>query len=452
MLNIKQHLSSLDWTMFLESASLQHVDSNWSIYTAQPIATLTESNGRTLFHDRIRETTTDMGRDPLAAQSRLRQQLFHALDESEYPFTGGVIAAYQYEMGELFESLHKNKVNTGLDLGAFYCGFYDWAILYNLKDNQYYLMQHQTKNQEKSVNELWHDRYSQLENLTSGNAHDFYLTEEWNENYTESEYRQSFEKIQQYILNGDCYQVNLAQRFQAKYAGDEYQAYQALLSENKAPFAAFIRLPEQVIISVSPERFLLLSGNKVQSKPIKGTMPRDTDPKQDLLNKQQLLNSEKDQAENLMIVDLLRNDIGRVCTPGSVAVPYLFTIESFPAVHHLVSTVTGVLDKPYSCEDLLRACFPGGSITGAPKIRSMEIICELEKYKREIYCGSIAYVNGNGDMDSSITIRTLVCHQQHIYCWAGGGIVADSRVESEYKECFDKVSRILPVLSKLNKK
>jgi len=180
-------------------------------------------------------------------------------------------------------------------------------------------------------------------------------------------------------------------------------------------------------------------------------MPRDIDPEKDLANKQQLLNSEKDQAENLMIVDLLRNDIGRVCKPGSVKVPLLFNIESFPAVHHLVSTVTGQLDNQYCCEDLLRACFPGGSITGAPKIRSMEIICELEKYQREIYCGSIAYINGNGDMDSSITIRTLVCTDDRIFCWAGGGIVADSNADSEYKECFDKVSKILPVLNKLNR-
>ena len=152
-----------------------------------------------------------------------------------------------------------------------------------------------------------------------------------------------------------------------------------MLLENKAPFAAFIRLPEQVIISVSPERFLLSTNNQVQSKPIKGTMPRSNNREQDLLNKNILLNSEKDQSENLMIVDLLRNDIGRVCKAGSVSVPRLFDIESFPAVHHLVSTVTGKLSEQYNSEDLLRACFPGGSITGAPKIRAMEIICELRK-------------------------------------------------------------------------
>ena len=452
--NIKYHLSNLNWSMFLESASLNHIDSNWSIYTSDPIATLIEHEQSSLFSDLIKNTTTDMGKDPLSAQKKIRQALFHAEEQSDYPFTGGVIATYDYEMGELFESLHKTKLNLGLDLGAFHCGFYDWAILYNVKQQQYFLLQHNTKNQHATIDSLWEKRFLWLTMLSEKKqkiSRPFSLINQWKSNYTEAEYRHSFTKIQNYILNGDCYQVNLAQQFQAEYKGNEYQAYQALLDENKAPFAAFIRLPEKVILSVSPERFLLSKNNKVQSKPIKGTMPRDFDKKKDLINKQSLLNSEKDQAENLMIVDLLRNDIGKVCKPGSVSVPKLFDIESFPAVHHLVSTVTGQLDHQYSCEDLVRACFPGGSITGAPKIRSMEIIYELEKFQREIYCGSIAYINGNGDMDSSITIRTLICNNQNIYCWAGGGIVADSIVENEYQECFDKVSKILPVLAKLNR-
>jgi len=449
---IKQELSSLDWSVFLESGSSEHVDSNWSIFSALPVATLTESNQSALFHDLTNNTTHDMGKDPLAAQLKIRQQLFHEETQHDFPFTGGVIAAYNYDMGEIFESLHKSKDNLGFNLGSYHCGFYDWAILYNIKDKQYYLLQQRTKNNHQNVENLWQARHHWLGNLSlkqSKEIESFRLSEQWKSNYSKEEYKQSFNKIQEYILSGDCYQVNLAQRFQAVYQGNEYQAYLALLAENKAPFAAFIRLPKQVIISVSPERFLLLNGNQVQTKPIKGTMPRSQNTEQDIANKQQLLNSEKDQAENLMIVDLLRNDIGRVCKPGSVSVPSLFNIESFPAVHHLVSTVIGKVDNQYACEDLLRACFPGGSITGAPKIRSMEIIHELEKYQREIYCGSIAYVNGNGDMDSSITIRTLVCHQNQIYCWAGGGIVADSNAESEYQECFDKVSKILPILSKL---
>ncbi|MDA7745823.1 aminodeoxychorismate synthase component I [Psychromonas sp.] len=452
ILTLKQNLSSLNWSIFLESGSIEHIDSNWSIFTGKPIATITESDKGALFTDLLQANTLQMDEDPLTAQSIVRQQIFHSEKTSDFPFTGGVIAAYHYEMGEIFESLHQQEQNSGLDLGKYHCGFYDWAILYNLKTSQYFLMQHRTKNQVESIESLWDKRHQWIKSISNEMTafSPFKLKNDWLAYANESEYRQSFNKIQEYILSGDCYQVNLAQRFQAQYQGNEYQAYQALLSENRAPFAAYIRLPEQVIISVSPERFLQSNNGKIQTKPIKGTMPRDSDPHIDLQNKQYLLSSEKDQSENLMIVDLLRNDIGRVCEPGSVQVPKLFDIESFPAVHHLVSTVTGMLDKQYTCEDLLRACFPGGSITGAPKIRSMEIISELEKVKREIYCGSIAYINGNGDMDSSITIRTLVCKDDHIYCWAGGGIVADSKVESEYQECFDKVSKILPILSTLN--
>ncbi|RBW47189.1 aminodeoxychorismate synthase component I [Psychromonas sp. B3M02] len=450
---IKSKLSILPWTVFLESSSVDHEDSQWSIFTSEPIATLTESQHGVFFHDAITAQSQTLATDPLAAQNTVREQLFHPEQNSSFPFTGGAIAAYGYEMGELFESLHKQAENQGMDLGAYHCGFYDWAILHNVRDNQLYLMQHRTKGQQQDTQSLWQARWQWLNELVTQappEITDFKLIQEWQADTTEDEYQQAFNQVQEYILSGDCYQVNLAQRFQAPYIGNEYQAYQALLMENKAPFAAFFVLPEQTIISVSPERFLQLKDNLIQTKPIKGTMPRSNNPTQDQVNKQQLKDSEKDQAENLMIVDLLRNDIGRVSAAGSVAVPKLFDIESFPAVHHLVSTVTGELAKRYSTEDLLRACFPGGSITGAPKIRAMEVICELEKFKRHIYCGSIAYVNGNGDMDSSITIRTLVCHQQKIYCWAGGGIVADSNAQSEYKECFDKVSKILPLLAELN--
>ncbi|MGL5026025.1 MAG: anthranilate synthase component I family protein, partial [Shewanella oncorhynchi] len=165
-----------------------------------------------------------------------------------------------------------------------------------------------------------------------------------------------------------------------------------------------------------------------------------------------LANSPKDRAENVMIVDLLRNDIGKVAASGSVRVPHLFEIESFPAVHHLVSTVTAKLDSRFTASDLLRAAFPGGSITGAPKIRAMEIIEELEPSRRSLYCGSMGYISQDGQMDTSITIRTIVAEQGKLYCWAGGGIVADSEVDAEYQETFDKISRILPLLGAASQK
>jgi para-aminobenzoate synthetase component 1 len=240
--------------------------------------------------------------------------------------------------------------------------------------------------------------------------------------------------------------VNLAQRFNADYSGDEWLAYQLLERVNQAPFSAFLRLPQGCVLSLSPERFIELRGNVIETKPIKGTRPRSQNTQQDRANALALQNATKDQAENLMIVDLLRNDIGRVALPGSVLVPKLFEIESFPAVHHLVSTIRAQLDPRYSATDLLRACFPGGSITGAPKVRAMEIIEELEPHRRSAYCGSIGYINRDGQVDSSIAIRTLVASQGKLYAWAGGGLVSDSQSDSEYQETFDKLSRILPVL------
>lgn len=183
-------------------------------------------------------------------------------------------------------------------------------------------------------------------------------------NMDKDEYCNKFDRIQQYLLSGDCYQINLTQRFSANYQGDEWQAYRLLEERNGAPFSSFLRTSDSAILSVSPERFLQHREGYIETKPIKGTRPRDNDPERDKALADDLRSTEKDRSENLMIVDLLRNDIGRVAKPGSVKVPLLFDVESFPAVHHLVSTVTGELDEQYTPTDLLRACFPGGSITG----------------------------------------------------------------------------------------
>ncbi|WP_445947087.1 aminodeoxychorismate synthase component I, partial [Shewanella sp.] len=283
----------------------------------------------------------------------------------------------------------------------------------------------------------------------------FSLSSEWQCQLTQAQYNEKFAKVQQYLLSGDCYQINLTQRFSASYKGDEWQAYQALSKANSAPFSAFIRLENHSLLSISPERFIKLDGDMLSTKPIKGTQPRGNTVLEDERNAKRLQDSEKDRAENVMIVDLLRNDISKVAQAGTVAVPQLFAIESFPAVHHLVSTVTAKIKPKFTATDVLHAAFPGGSITGAPKIRAMEIIEELEPSRRSLYCGSIGYISQNGNMDTSITIRTLVAEKADInssadnqlYCWAGGGIVADSIAGAEYQESFDKVSKILPVLS-----
>lgn len=448
---VKTNLSKLDWSIFLESADNNHVDSHWSIISASPIATLQSFSGRTVFTQG--DISEQQNSDPFVLLQQKRESFFETYENTtDYPFLGGVLGTIDYELGYQFENITNAQKPKSLELPELSLGFYDWALLYNHNSGQFYLVSHQTNDSSVNIEEKWKLRFDWLMQLASPShpSQAFKLKNDWLSNMDKHQYSKQFNKIQAYILSGDCYQVNLAQRFNASYQGDEYQAYQALLVDNCPPFAAFLRLPEQTILSLSPERFLKLQNSCVESKPIKGTRPRFSDPVLDNHSKQQLLQSEKDRSENLMIVDLLRNDIGRASKAGSVKVPNLFAIESFPAVHHLVSTVIGELHDSYCVEDLLRVCFPGGSITGAPKIRSMEIIAELEPDRRHSYCGSIGYINSNGDMDMNIAIRTLICVDGQIYCWAGGGLVADSQVDAEYQECFDKVSKILPCLSRLN--
>ena len=273
-----------------------------------------------------------------------------------------------------------------------------------------------------------------------------------NSNMDKAFYTQAFNRIKQYLKDGDCYQVNLAQRFGARCEGDPWMAYQTLRELNAAPFSCYLNLPEVQILSSSPERFLKLTKGVVETKPIKGTRPRKQDDAEDRQQIKSLENSHKDRAENLMIVDLLRNDISKTCEKGSVKVPVIFDVESYATVHHLVSTVTGILADDQHALDLLKSCFPGGSITGAPKIRAMEIIEELEPNRRGVYCGAIGYIGFDGNMDTNIAIRTLVHSKNTIRFWAGGGIVNDSVMEEEYQESFDKAAAMLDLLQQLTEK
>jgi para-aminobenzoate synthetase component 1 len=254
--------------------------------------------------------------------------------------------------------------------------------------------------------------------------------------------------VQKYLHEGDCYQVNLAQRYSAHATGDAYPAYLELRRNSPAPWSAFLDWPHAQILCASPERFLRVQHGLVQTKPIKGTRPRSADVAEDARLKDDLLRHPKDRAENLMIVDLLRNDLGKSCEPGSIQTTNLFEVESYANVHHLVSTIEGRLQSGKTALDLLRECFPGGSITGAPKLRAMEIIEQLEPQRRGIYCGAIGYVGYDGAMDTNIAIRTLVYSSGVIRCWAGGGIVADSTCEAEYQETRDKARAMLELLKR----
>jgi para-aminobenzoate synthetase component 1 len=266
--------------------------------------------------------------------------------------------------------------------------------------------------------------------------------------FTREAYLKAVAKVRDYIHAGDIFQANLSQRFEAPLRETPWSLYRRLRSRNAAPFGAFLDFPEAVVLSASPERFLRVdTSGHVETRPIKGTRPRGTGPEHDAALGQALVESVKDRAENLMIVDLMRNDLSRVCRPGSVRVSELFALEHYATVHHLVSTVVGDLGPGLDALDLLRAAFPGGSITGAPKVRAMEVIAELEPSQRAVYCGAIGYWSVTGSLDTNIPIRTAVVSGDRVYFSAGGGIVADSDPEQEYQETLDKALGVIEALA-----
>jgi len=363
----------------------------------------------------------------------------------DIPFCGGLLGYLGYELGK---GLHNITGPTTCDaLPPVQLHAYDWCVI------QDHLLQRATLVSQPRVSSAQRrDLLDRLRQGTRATGGSFKLTRDFVSNFTAQQYREAFERIQDYIRAGDCYQVNLAQRFSATFTGDPWQAYRALRTVAGAPFSAYLAMAsDSALLCLSPERFLALHGHRVETSPIKGTRRRDTDPTADELARRELRGSQKDRAENLMIVDLLRNDLGRNCTPGSIHVDRLFDVQSFPTVHHLVSTITGELRMDRSVWDLLRDSFPGGSITGAPKRRAMQIIDTLETRNRQAYCGSVLYVSADGRMDSNIAIRSLLCDRGQIHCWGGGGIVADSLWEQEYQECHDKVGKFLAVLQALDR-
>ncbi|MEO3988338.1 aminodeoxychorismate synthase component 1 [Pseudocitrobacter cyperus] len=424
-------LSHLPWAMLLHSGFADHPHSRFDILVAQPRTTLVTRGDITTIHRGAEHTSSTQ--DPLTLlQTELDASPFISETIADIPYTGGALGLFGYDLGRRFEHL-PGQAQQDIDLPDMAVGIYDWALIVD------HLRKVVTLVSQSDAQE----RLCWLQNQQVKQSRPFTLTSAWQANMSREEYGEKFRQVQNYLHSGDCYQVNLAQRFQASYDGDEWRAFVRLNRSNRAPFSAFIRLNEGAILSLSPERFILAEQGKIQTRPIKGTLPRLPDANDDAAQAERLANSPKDRAENLMIVDLMRNDIGRVAVPGSVRVPELFVVEPFPAVHHLVSTITATLPETLHASDLLRAAFPGGSITGAPKVRAMEIIDELEPQRRNAWCGSIGYLSACGNMDTSITIRTVTAWRGQVYCSAGGGIVADSHEAAEYQETFDKVNRIL---------
>jgi para-aminobenzoate synthetase component 1 len=322
-------------------------------------------------------------------------------------------------------------------------GIYDWAVVVDHATRRTRLVGF--GRDERTFRE-WPELVARLDSEPPPEPPPFRVLGPPVSNLSRDAYGAAFAKVKEHIRRGDCYQVNLTQRFAAPATGDAWHAYLRLREINPAPFAAYLDLPDGKIVCSSPERFLELRGGRVETKPIKGTRQRSPDPERDRALAEQLKLSAKDRAENVMIVDLLRNDLGKVCAPGSVRATKLFDVESFASVHQLVSTVEGRLASGKHALDLVAACFPGGSITGAPKVAAMKIIEALEPHRRSVYCGSIGYIGYDGNMDLNIAIRTLVQQGDHVYTWAGGGVVADSSVDAEYQESLDKAAAMLAVI------
>ncbi|WPG19224.1 aminodeoxychorismate synthase component 1 [Kosakonia cowanii] len=425
-------LSAQPWAMLLHSGHADHPHNRFDILVADPLTTLTTQGDITYQDGRASQG------DPLELlQQALDACGLHAEPANDLPFQGGALGLFGYDLGRSFEKL-PSLAAQDIAVADMAVGLYDWALIVDHKLQRVTLLSHGDVNA----------RLAWIEAQSAPPQAEFRLTSAWQANMSRAEYGEKFRQVQSWLHSGDCYQVNLAQRFQASYSGDEWQAFMRLNDENRAPFSAFLRLPQGAILSLSPERFIRLTGDEIETRPIKGTLPRLADEQADAEQAARLAASPKDRAENVMIVDLMRNDIGRVAVPGSVRVPELFVVEPFPAVHHLVSTVTAKLPPGRHASDLLRAAFPGGSITGAPKVRAMAIIDELEPHRRNAWCGSIGYLSLCGNMDTSITIRTVTACDGQLYCSAGGGIVADSDEDAEYQETFDKVNRILRQLER----
>ena len=355
----------------------------------------------------------------------------------ELPFCGGLAGYLDYGLGRPLQHLAPEP-----GAGAV-VNLYDWALI------QDHVLQRCTFAALPSVQGSRREHLLQRlrEPGSAAPGSDFRLSGPFSSNMSRADYLRAFEKIQHYIRAGDCYQVNLARRFSAGFEGDPWSAYRQLRPLAGAHFAGYMNCaPQRQLLCLSPERFLRLTARHVEARPIKGTRARSEDPTRDQQAAEELRLSLKDRAENLMIVDLLRNDIGRNCVPGSIQVDRLFELESYPNVHHLVSTISGELLIDRDAGRLLQDSFPGGSITGAPKRRAMEIIEELEPDSRKAYCGSLFYIGADGRMDSNIAIRSLLCEAGEIHCWGGGGIVADSEGEQEYQETWDKVGHFIRAL------
>ena len=435
-------LRDLPDAIWLDSGKPRSLQGRFDIISACP-QTIIEANAEHsyLLQDNHRSETQ---KNPFDIATDLLNEIQPIDQPKDAPFVCGLLGYFGYDFGRQSESIQSSKP-CATELPDLRLGLYLWSLVidHELRKNILYFHPSCPLELQQKIRTLLTEKPKIADT-------GFALKETFQATVSKERYIDAISQVKQYITDGDCYQVNYAQHLSAPFEGDLWQAYKDLRNANPAPYSAFWQWQDQAILSLSPERFIqtqLDNGSiKAETKPIKGTVLRGKTVEEDQENAIRLLNSDKDRAENLMIVDLLRNDLGKTCIAGSINVPKLFDLESFPNVHHLVSTVTGVLKTDSSPLSLLQGCFPGGSITGAPKKRSMEIIDELEPIQRSVYCGSIGYICASNQMDTNIAIRTVVADNAALHCWGGGGIVADSDADSEFEESMNKIRLILQTL------
>ncbi len=445
------------YSFFLDSSISQKFESRYSFIGSNPFLILRSKGDQIeIIRDNIKESLVG---NPFNIMEKLLEEQSIGCFSHLPPFVSGGVGYLAYDLRHLLEDGTSYAIDD-IECPDCYIAFYDAVVAFDHYLKKMYLFSSGLPEKGIAANTK---AKAQLHNLREKLAsvsnipihHRKSLSKKalplnhFNANFTRECYITAINKVKEYIALGDVYQVNLSQRFSTRTSISSFELYKSLREINPAPFAAYLNFDDVVVISSSPERFLHFSNETrlVQTRPIKGTRRRGETMIEDIRLAKELLTSKKDRAELIMIIDLERNDLGRVCEFGSVSVPKLICLEKHPTVYHLVSTIKGRLSKDKSCIDLLRSCFPGGSITGAPKIRAMKIIDELEPTKRSIYTGSIGYFSFTGNMDLNIAIRTFIVKGDNVYLQVGGGIVADSDPENEYYETLDKGRALMEALN-----
>ncbi len=469
-------LANLPGLLFLDSGAGDLLRGRYSFLTADPALLIQSRRGLTEVLDPHNHSRVSEGhQDPLAAARECLGPPIAPV-EGLPPFQGGVAGYLGYEYATALEPIPVAPIDD-LGMPEVSLGVYDWVIAWDLGQSRCWIVSTglpetgsarsaRAEHRAQRVMEYLAGLRAPDDREQPGQPDGHYAIQgaapryqlDWGgepaigSTASPEDYRQMVSRVRDYILAGDIFQANISQRFDCRYQGSGWELYRRLRDANPAPFGAYLATGAGTILSVSPERFLHYDplSRSVETCPIKGTRGRSGDKAEDSRLAQELVASAKDRAENVMIVDLLRNDLSRVCRSGSVSVTELCQLESHPTVHHLVSTVVGTLAEQHDAVSLIQAAFPGGSITGAPKVRAMEIIAELEPVRRQVYCGSIGYLSVTGAMDTSIAIRTAVHSGRRLYWSAGGGITAGSEPEAEYQESLTKASAFVEVLRQVS--